>query len=335
MRASKQLTLCLSAMLSAGLPAAVAQTSAPVVQNATRVLGNGSAHARVTQSSAPAAYTPVRPPGGLAPQTIRAPQAMMNVPASANVRPNYLPFTRPTNPALAAMNARQTARTYNLQPTTNLLAKNELAPDRLPFVNNRTGTRDYSAQPTAEMLARRQPPSGSAATTPKALEVPTRGAMSHVAPDALAPRDALQSGERHNWKSNSEHFRKNFSDALRCHWHEWHDRDWWRRHCTTIVFVSGGYYFLDAGYWYPAWGYDQLNSYYDYDGPIYTYGNLLPDEVIANVQLALQDAGYYFGAINGSLSVETRAALVNFQRDYGLPITGAIDQPTIETLGLY
>ncbi|PYK07515.1 MAG: hypothetical protein DME67_00420 [Verrucomicrobia bacterium] len=68
---------------------------------------------------------------------------------------------------------------------------------------------------------------------------------------------------------------------------------------------------------------------------MYTYGNLLPDEVIANVQVALQDAGYYFGQITGTLSVETRAALANFQRDYGLPITGAIDEPTIESLGLY
>ncbi len=86
---------------------------------------------------------------------------------------------------------------------------------------------------------------------------------------------------------------------------------------------------------YPAYGYDPLNSYYDYDGPVYTYSNLLPDEVIANVQTALQDAGYYFGAITGSLSLEMRAALANFQRDYGLQITGAIDEATVETLGLY
>jgi len=57
--------------------------------------------------------------------------------------------------------------------------------------------------------------------------------------------------------------------------------------------------------------------------------------VIANVQTALQNAGYYFGAITGSLSFETRAALANFQRDYGLPISGAIDEPTVQTLGLY
>ncbi len=57
--------------------------------------------------------------------------------------------------------------------------------------------------------------------------------------------------------------------------------------------------------------------------------------MIANVQVALQDAGYYDGPVTGSLNVETRAALANFQRDQGLFITGAIDEPTIESLGLY
>jgi hypothetical protein len=128
--------------------------------------------------------------------------------------------------------------------------------------------------------------------------------------------------------------RPSYSDACRRHWREWHARDWWHDHCDTIVFVTSGYYFLDGSYWYPAWGYDPLQTYHDYDGPIYTYGDLLPDEVIANVQVALQDAGYYLGSITGSLDTDTRAALANFQRDYGLPITGAIDEPTIETLGL-
>ena len=126
-----------------------------------------------------------------------------------------------------------------------------------------------------------------------------------------------------------------FDDAFRRHWHEWHDRNWWHDHCQTIVFINTGYYFLDGSYWYPAYGYDPLQTYYDYDGPVYTYSNLLPDEVIANVQTALQDAGYYYGSITGSLSVDTRAAIANFQRDYGLQMTGAIDEDTVEALGLY
>jgi hypothetical protein len=148
-----------------------------------------------------------------------------------------------------------------------------------------------------------------------------------------ANRDSKEQKVKRNHQTGTNRF--SYSDALRRNWHEWHHRDWWRQHCNNIVFVTGGYYFLDASYWYPAYGYDPLNSYYDYDGPIYTYGNLLPDQVIANVQAALQDAGYYFGSVTGSLSVETRAALANFQRDQGLIVTGAIDEPTIEALGLY
>ena len=149
-------------------------------------------------------------------------------------------------------------------------------------------------------------------------------------PAALEPAEQTARQRGHNKDGRSS-----FSDAFHRHHREWHDRNWWHDHCDTIVFVNTAYYFLDGSYWYPAWGYDPLNSYYDYDGPIYTYSNLLPDEVIANVQVALQDAGYYFGSVTGSLNFETRAALANFQRDYGLQITGAIDEPTVETLGLY
>ena len=128
--------------------------------------------------------------------------------------------------------------------------------------------------------------------------------------------------------------RLNYSDALRRRVHERHDCDWWRKHFTIIVFVNTGYYYWDAGYWYPAWGYDPAYNYYDYDGPIYTYGNLLPDQVVVNVQSALQEEGYYSGTINGSLGPSTRAALASYQRDHGLVVTAAIDQATVESLGL-
>jgi hypothetical protein len=154
---------------------------------------------------------------------------------------------------------------------------------------------------------------------------------------ATAPQPQTPESLKDTAAKKSHHKKDNisFDDAFRRHWHEWHDRNWWHDHCNTIVFVNTGYYFLDGSYWYPAYGYDPLNSYYDYDGPVYTYSNLLPDEVIANVQTALQDAGYYYGEITGSLGVDMRAALANFQRDYGLPITGAIDDATVEALGLY
>ena len=125
-----------------------------------------------------------------------------------------------------------------------------------------------------------------------------------------------------------------FSDALGRAQRSRHSRDWWRRHFTTIVFVGGGYYYFDAGYWFPAWGYDPSYESYDYDGPIFTYGNLLPDQVIVNVQRALQELGYYAGGISGALSPATRQAISAFQQDEGLEVNGAVDGPTVYALGL-
>ena len=89
-----------------------------------------------------------------------------------------------------------------------------------------------------------------------------------------------------------------------------------------------------AGYWFPAWGYDPY-AWYWYNGPIYTgYANLTPDRVVVEVQQDLAADGYYAGPIDGKLGPQTRAALAAFQSDNGLAVTSAIDQPTLQTLGL-
>ena len=128
--------------------------------------------------------------------------------------------------------------------------------------------------------------------------------------------------------------RDSYADAMRRYRHDRHDCDWWKQHYIVIVLVGGGYYYRDAGYWYPAWGYDPNYERYDYDGPIYTYGNLLPDQVITNVQRVLQQLGYYAGDLNGSLGVDTRQALTAYQQDYGLDATGVVDEATVRSLGL-
>ncbi len=126
----------------------------------------------------------------------------------------------------------------------------------------------------------------------------------------------------------------NYADAMRRYRHERHDHGWWKQHYVVIVLVGGGYYYQDSGYWYPAWGYDPNYERYDYDGPIYTYGNLLPDQVIVNVQNALKQLGYYAGDINGSLGVNTRNAITAYQQDYGLDATGVVDEATVRALRL-
>ena len=138
-----------------------------------------------------------------------------------------------------------------------------------------------------------------------------------------------RSGGNRNFNRNS--FAVAQSRVIRGH----HNRNWWRsRYNTTFVLFGGGYYYWNSGYWYPAYGYSPYYNNYAYSEPIYGYNNLAPGQVLENVQLALRDQGYYRGAIDGLVGPQTRAALAAYQRDHGLIITAAVDEPTLVTLGL-
>jgi len=147
---------------------------------------------------------------------------------------------------------------------------------------------------------------------------------------AKAPPVTFQQGKHiegsQNWQGQSYTVFRNYTP-------EWHEQGWWHSHYNNIVFVFGAPYYWNAGYWFPAWGYS-TNAYYAYDGPIYASNNLPPDQVIANVQSTLQQQGYYHGEIDGLVGPETRGALAAYQRDHGLYETEAIDQPTLQSLGM-
>jgi hypothetical protein len=151
---------------------------------------------------------------------------------------------------------------------------------------------------------------------------------------------AFWSGRRaavtNNWRGSEFSGRQYW--AFRNYQRQWHDSGWWHNHCgDRIVFVTVYSqlfpFYFDAGYWYPAWGY-YPDTYYPYDGPIYGYNDLPPDEIIANVQTQLYNEGYYDGPIDGILGSDTRAAIADYQADHGLAVTAAIDEPTVESLGL-
>src|SRR5437879_4436583 len=129
----------------------------------------------------------------------------------------------------------------------------------------------------------------------------------------VAPAVKFQQNRRiqgsQNWRGSNYTVFRNYRS-------EWHDRNWWGSHYNRVVFVLGGWYYWNAGWWYPAWGYDP-GAYYPYDGPIYGYNDLPPDQVIANAQAALQQQGYYRGQVDGLLGPLTRAAVADYQRDHG------------------
>jgi len=126
-----------------------------------------------------------------------------------------------------------------------------------------------------------------------------------------------------NWSRNSDHnWRGN-----RC---RWHNNSW---------VIIGPWYPWDYGYYpYGAYSYYD-NGYYDdgyaaneYSQPEYDNGNA--DSSVSQVQSALAREGYYHGAIDGSVGPATRNALRRYQQNHGLDVTGQIDRPVIEALGL-
>jgi hypothetical protein len=124
-------------------------------------------------------------------------------------------------------------------------------------------------------------------------------------------------------------------EVFRSYHPEWHDQGWYHSHYNRVELIAGGYYFFNAGYWFPAWGYSPSAQYYAYDAPIYVGQRAVPpDQVIADVQALLQQMGYYTGDVDGLLGPLTREALTAYQTDQGLTATAVIDQPTLDSLDL-
>jgi hypothetical protein len=366
-------TLFVAAALAGNLHNATAQTINPTAQTASpRVAANRSAPATAGKPGAITRVAPqgVPQPTGFNPQRFNANLPRMIAQPQANLQRTYWPITRTSSPnlatlanqgggpvqqpisvdpatrqtelrTLAAMHQRRgiVTREGNIldpAPRENEIGTLTTMRERRGLVTGQANTLDSATRETESSTLQKMHEHRGFGTDNRTLA--TIDPQRHITdrdPEAGPQRETPETpkdAHGKKWHNKKDHI--SHDEASRRHWHEWHDRNWWHNHCETIVFVTTGYYFLDGSYWYPAYGYDPLQTYYDYDGPVYTYSNLLPDEVIANVQTALQDAGYYPGSITGSLNVDTRAAIANFQRDYGLPITGAIDEETVEALGL-
>ncbi len=226
--------------------------------------------------------------------------------------------------AMPTLNAQQASPGQNT--ATQQTSKPKAAPNR-PFPQPQV-------QPTQPTTANNNPGQKKGVANNPAYGKPAGNNPDNGKTTDSNVRRGKTSGNNTGYGKATNNNGDSYADAMRRYRHERHDHDWWKQHYIVIVLVGGGYYYHDSGYWYPAWGYDPNYERYDYDGPIYTYGNLLPDQVIVNVQRALKELGYYAGDLNGSLGVNTRNALAAYQQDYGLDATGAVDEATVRTLGL-
>jgi Putative peptidoglycan binding domain len=151
-------------------------------------------------------------------------------------------------------------------------------------------------------------------------------------------------------------------------WHRDWDRDrdhWWNGHrChffngSWVIFDAGFYpwwpwgypydYYYGYGYGYPYnygyypynYGYNSYDYGYDqsgaYDNSAYGqsgYSDQDANSTVAAVQDRLAREGYYRGQIDGVLGPETRHAILRYQSNHGLRVTGELSADTLNALGL-
>src|SRR5438105_5419732 len=202
-----------------------------------------------------------------------------------------------------------------------------------------------SAAPTVSATGQQGAKTGTAATTKKVEPQKVQQVKAQAAqikqqhanfraqprPDQV-PAVSFQQNYR---IQGADQWRGSQYEVFRSYHPEWHDQGWYRSRYPRVELIGGGYYYWNNGYWYPAWGYDSSAQYYAFDAPIYVgHRAEPPDRVIADVQAELQQMGYYRGEVDGLLGPLTREAITAYQSDQGPATTAAIDEPTLDSLGM-
>lgn len=102
-----------------------------------------------------------------------------------------------------------------------------------------------------------------------------------------------------------------------------------------LPFYGAGFY---GSPYYDGYGYGYGSPYYGYAPNPYGYeGRSIQQgrqSVGAAVQSALAEEGYYRGRIDGVIGEGTRSAIRSYQRRNRLPISGRIDNPLVQSLGI-
>ena len=190
------------------------------------------------------------------------------------------------------------------------------------------------------------------------------GRGNHVAPFSNqrnrpivnAGRNGVGAGQARNTNHLRTNWRSHVVAQHSAGWHRDWDRGrdhWWHgHHCR---FINDSWVIFDFGfdpwspYGYPYYAYDYSDYPYGYDSDDYSQGvyqgeesdpNVYgsndqdADSTVAVAQQQLGRLGYYRGEIDGAFGPETRSALMRYQNDHGLRVTGTFDAETLRVLGL-
>jgi hypothetical protein len=147
---------CLIAVLTICLDSAAGQSNVPITQNNAGVAKTGGARGNNARPNGPISRNVGRGPVGTSARTAYLRPTQTGAQRSVNSRSNYSASTRPLNRTLAAMSARQSARTYIAQPVPGLLARNDIAQSALPIANGQPVVKTNNLQPASDDVARHQ-----------------------------------------------------------------------------------------------------------------------------------------------------------------------------------
>jgi hypothetical protein len=320
------ITIVISCSLALATGLMAQQEDASATPNKKQQRKEHAASAAQSPTGPQAQPPSARPRAGRRARERAAAMENANAQSPAAEAPNASPNARPNAPGARrkARNANRESATPNQSatpaaPKANVQTQGEVkAPTPSEKDNTQANTSNGSSKPKKPAdVERIKTQHANFRAQPKPEQVP-----------AVTFSQSRQISGSENWQGEKY-------NAFRSYRPERHDQGWYRSRYNRIELIGGGYYYFNAGYWYPAWGYQPSAQYYVYDGPIYAGRQAEPpDRVIADVQASLQEMGYYKGEVDGLLGPLTREALTAYQSDNGLYTTAAIDEPTLESLGL-
>ena len=246
--------------------------------------------------------------------------------------------TNATNPVHTKVNTNANKQVHtNASDKVHSKPNNRVNTNPSAKINTKANTNVSKSQvnsPSADQSSKVAPvpPNNVKANKPNAKNIQAQHVNFHAKPNPAITSAKFNQNYRiaaaQNW--NGPQY-----NTYRSYQSQWHDQGYWRSHYNNLSLIGGGWYYWDGGYWYPAWGYNEAEAYYPYDGPIYSGPRARAlDQVVADVQSSLQEMGYYHGEVDGLVGPQTQEALAAYQSAQGLQPTAAIDQPTLDSLGL-